>query len=206
MMRMVSLISGRGFVGYPLNRNLEYRNALINFSGDVLEAARRVREASYIGKTLQVYFGADVRKVYGLLRQIRQIIVPELKARRVTQTLKPDAPKPVDMIQWVMESVREDARLGYSFETQSDIQMWIGMAGMETTAVALTDCLYDLMVNQEYFEPLRQEIDAMWEETKGDFTHNALTKMIKLDSFVRESQRWNAHSLSKPQLVGDVVD
>lgn len=56
--------------------------------------------------------------------------------------------------------------------------------------------LFDLIARPEYIEPLREEIlEAL--DTDGGWKKTTLTKMRKLDSFMKESQRFNGPSLSK---------
>jgi hypothetical protein len=53
---------------------------------------------------------------------------------------------------------------------------------------AVTHALFDLASNPEYLKPLREEVD---EVTKREgWTKAALDQMCKVDSFVKESQRF----------------
>ena len=47
--------------------------------------------------------------------------------------------------------------------------------------------LYRLLANPEYIEPLRQEVDAVIREE--GWTKVGMDKMLKIDSFLRETQR-----------------
>lgn len=55
-----------------------------------------------------------------------------------------------------------------------------------------TQALYDLAAHPEYAQPMRDEVDAIVEEE--GWTKNSMSKMRKIDSFLRESQRF--HGLS----------
>ena len=50
-------------------------------------------------------------------------------------------------------------------------------------------CLYDLCTHPEYIQPLREEIEAVLAEGNGKFIKKSITKLWKLDSFIKESQR-----------------
>ena len=54
---------------------------------------------------------------------------------------------------------------------------------------AFTHALYHLAANPEYVEPLREEVERM--VSKEGWTKASLDKMIKVDSFLKESQRFN---------------
>ena len=53
--------------------------------------------------------------------------------------------------------------------------------------------LYRLLSHPEYIEPLRQEVETIVAE--GGWTRAGMDKMLKLDSFLRETQRIDAESI-----------
>lgn len=72
----------------------------------------------------------------------------------------------------------------------SAINLHVALAAIHTTAVAITHIIYDLCAMPEYVEPLREEIqEAMAAE--GGFSKKTFLKMSRLDSVMRESQRFN---------------
>ena len=52
---------------------------------------------------------------------------------------------------------------------------------------AFTSAFYHLLSDLEYIEPLRRDVETAIAEE--GWTKAAMDKMLKLDSFVRESQR-----------------
>lgn len=57
-------------------------------------------------------------------------------------------------------------------------------------AQLMVQAIFELAGRPEYVLPLREEIRTCVEE-RGGFTKEGLNAMHKLDSFIRESQRWN---------------
>lgn len=63
--------------------------------------------------------------------------------------------------------------------------------------MAVTHALYDLVARREYIQPLRDELEHVitedGQDTDGDgflkLKKQSLTKLRKLDSFLKESQR-----------------
>ncbi len=53
----------------------------------------------------------------------------------------------------------------------------------------MTQVLYRLLAHPEYIEPLRQEVDAVISEE--GWTKDGIDKMHKIDSFLRETQRFD---------------
>ena len=58
----------------------------------------------------------------------------------------------------------------------------------------MSHALYDLAASPEYIEPLREEVEAI--TAAEGWTKAAMGKMRKLDSFLKESQRFNGIGLS----------
>lgn len=54
--------------------------------------------------------------------------------------------------------------------------------------MSITQALYDLATHPEFQDPIRDEIESVLSEF-GGWTKQALTKMKKLDSSLKESQR-----------------
>lgn len=69
--------------------------------------------------------------------------------------------------------------------------------------------LFDLASRPEYIDELRREIDQVLAENGEDLDENGnpyinkatFAKLKRLDSFIKESQRWNGLSLSMVPLL-----
>lgn len=57
--------------------------------------------------------------------------------------------------------------------------------------------LYTLAGATEYIQPLREEIKAAMTDNDGIITSRALQSMVKLDSFMKETIRFNGLGFSK---------
>jgi hypothetical protein len=79
------------------------------------------------------------------------------------------------------------------------------MAAIHTTTMAATAAIYDLAAHLEYIKPLRDEIqqiiDEDGEDVDGDgsmrLKKSSMPKLWKLDSFLKESQRFTPAQLCK---------
>ena len=77
------------------------------------------------------------------------------------------------------------------------LEVVLSLASIHTSQMNAVHCLYDLIARPEYIEPIREEIrhvileDGEWMQWQKP----AFTKLRKLDSFMRESQRWNPPTL-----------
>lgn len=73
----------------------------------------------------------------------------------------------------------------------ASIQLKLSFAAIHTSAAAPTQMLYDLCARPEYIQPLRDEIDEVMARNDERMTKQSLRKLIKMDSFMKESQRFN---------------
>ena len=99
----------------------------------------------------------------------------------------------VDILQWLMDSY-ESEKIDIPFLTNQT--MFVAIASTRSTATTIVNTLFDLVTFPEYQEPLRNEMATVLKET-GGWGLPAIQKFVKLDSFIKESQRLNHHLLRK---------
>jgi len=58
------------------------------------------------------------------------------------------------------------------------------LAGFETTSATMTFCLYELALNPDIQERVRNEIDTVLERYGGNITYEAISQMEYLDKVV----------------------
>ncbi|XP_069702398.1 probable cytochrome P450 6a14 [Periplaneta americana] len=63
------------------------------------------------------------------------------------------------------------------------------LAGFETSSTTMTFCLYELAVNQDIQERLREEINSVLEKNDGEITYDSIFEMEYLDKVVNETLR-----------------
>ena len=73
-----------------------------------------------------------------------------------------------------------------------------GVCKLTLAFQSITHALYHLAASPEYQQPIREEAEALISEE--GWTKATMGKLWKLDSFLRESQRYNGISLSKNPL------
>ncbi|KAF5254026.1 hypothetical protein FANTH_1208 [Fusarium anthophilum] len=75
-------------------------------------------------------------------------------------------------------------------------QMTLIAVGTVTTFSSTTQAIYDLVAHPEYIPILREEVESMPRDQNGNFTKDSTVAMDKLDSFLKESQRFNSPDLT----------
>jgi cytochrome P450 len=73
--------------------------------------------------------------------------------------------------------------------------MVVNFAALHTSSTTFTHILYTLAANPQWIQPLREEVERVFAEE--GMTKAAMQKMVKLDSFFRESNRTNPLSGGK---------
>lgn len=105
--------------------------------------------------------------------------------------------KPDDFLQWMMDLAKNE----HEAHPHNLAQRLLGitsMAVVHTSAMTLTHALYDLLVMPEWLAPLQEEIARVtpdWSATK----QADLVALKAMDSFLKESQRFNPPGEGKSQ-------
>lgn len=96
-------------------------------------------------------------------------------------------------MQWMMDAAEGEERDAENLATRYVFSI---IGSLYTVSAGLVDCLYDLIARPEYMHELRAELtDALRED--GGWAKGTASKLVKMDSFMKESQRVNAPSPSK---------
>jgi len=103
-----------------------------------------------------------------------------------------DDAKKNDMIQWAIDNAGDKK---WDMDHMAETYLEVSMAAIHTTSMNVTQVLYDLTFRPEYIEPLREEIAAVLAADNGKLVKTSMTKLRKMDSFIRETQRYSPPSL-----------
>ena len=99
----------------------------------------------------------------------------------------PVSERPNDFLTWMTN----DAKGSEKTKTfLADLTLNISFTALFTSTAAILQLLYDLCAMPEYVEPLREEIRDV-QRQHGQLDRVAIGQMYKLDSFMKESQRFN---------------
>lgn len=122
------------------------------------------------------------------LYRAKRLIGPIIANRRRAESSgRSEAARPDDRLQWMMDTANEVERQPGKL---AHLELMTSLASVHTTAGAATHALYDLCQRPEYIAPLREEIRQALQE-EGGWQKTTLHKLPKLDSFLKESTRFN---------------
>ena len=191
VLRLVARISARVFVGLPLCRNEEWLRTSISYSQNVFITSVIIRLFPTFMQSWVAPFIPAVWKVQQNLRLAKSLIVPYVEKRIDRQCNDPNYRKPDDLLQWMMNEANEQDGKP---EKLAHRELVITLASIHTSTMAAVHTFYDICAHPEYIQPLREEVIHCVKE-EGGWSRAAFGKMMKMDSFMKESQRVNPPSL-----------
>ncbi|KAJ6568980.1 cytochrome P450 [Mycena capillaripes] len=185
MMAIVARASNRLFVGLPLCRDKGYLRNNINYTLNVIRSAGRI---TLFPPFLRPFVGHFISSKNENYHRALEYLVPLLEERlEKERELGPNWPgKPNDLISWLLEIAEGEERTAPSLTLRI---LSTNMAAIHTSSMTFTQALFDLTIHPEYLLPMREEAERVVSEE--GWTKAALNSMVKIDSFLRESQRLN---------------
>ncbi|KAG6906247.1 hypothetical protein DXG01_014965 [Tephrocybe rancida] len=190
------------FIPATEGRNSDYRDLNIEFTVDVMNASRTINLFPNFLKPLAGrYFTNIESQVTRAMNHLRPMIEDRLvkeaeygndwsgrpvstrlciRATRISHTQNEN-----DALSWLLNLAQGHQR------SVRDLTMRIlslNFAAIHTTSIAFTQILFDLAAYPSFVPGLREEVETAISEDSG-YSKISLHKMVKLDSFIKESQR-----------------
>ncbi|KAI0322977.1 cytochrome P450 [Amylostereum chailletii] len=176
-------VTNRVFVGLPLCRNEDYQKLNIQFTVDVIIGARII---NWFPKFLKPIAGRLFTRVHSQTRRVISHLGPIIEERQRMLDEHDDDwdGKPKDLLTWIMDEARGEER---SISNLTRRIMVVNVAAVHTTSLSFLQILYRVAAHPEYMKPLRDEVETV--VTAEGWTKASMNKLVKIDSFIRESQR-----------------
>jgi cytochrome P450 len=139
-------------------------------------------------------FIPDVRRVWKQNAKARDLITPIIKQRERNEKLE-GYKKPNDTIEWVRDLLPNADKRDYGY--QGIAQLAITAVSIHTVTQLTTNSIFNLAAYPEYQSILREEIEIVLKGSGGVWTLDGVSKLKKLDSFMKESLRHHTPTTSK---------
>lgn len=140
---------------------------------------------------LAPYFLAGPKLVLANRKRAAEVILPIYQKRLAG---KGDGTGYSDGIQWLIAAA--GARKKTSLEL-ADEQLFLSIASIHSTSASTLSTLFDLADHRKYYEEILEEIRAVQKKYGTKWTKQSLSKLEKLDSFMKESQRVHPIGMGK---------
>ncbi|KAI0881093.1 ent-kaurene oxidase [Annulohypoxylon maeteangense] len=203
MIRTVSRLSGRIFVGPALNRMEEWMDVSINFAVTAFIAVIKLQFFPPWMRPAAQYLVSELRTIEKDLEKAQAMLTPIIE-ERIRDSEIPGYEKPDDFVQWLLDALPEDQKR--DFYIQGKVQLLLSAASIHTTSNLTTDCIYDLAVHQDMQEILREEAREVLEDDEAWGRKDSMPRLKKLDSFIKESQRLSGNVTSFIRKVMKPID
>lgn len=168
----------------PLYRNKRWLEVQWNFPESGFKVAIQMRIIPGFLKRITSYIIPGTWQVSRNLRIAQELVVPIAQERRLMEAAHNSSyEKPNEFLQWLMDEAwnERDGQPGLLVHRL----LVLALASVHTTSMTATQVLYDIVARPEYLEALRDEILQTLMEY-GGWKKTTLTKMKKLDSFMKE--------------------
>lgn len=159
----------------------------VSYTVEVTGAVNAITGMSFWKRTLNAASHPNVKAVRERERAADAFLRPIVEERKKAQAADPDYQKPDDLLQWLLDDGQD--KFGEKGDEElASIQLGLTFAAIHTTSLTATNAFYTLAAMPEIIPELREEIRSVLNEY-STFTTQALQKMKKLDSFLREVMR-----------------
>ncbi|KAF9235145.1 cytochrome P450 [Melanogaster broomeanus] len=178
---VVCRTSNRVFVGLPLCRNPDWVNLNVLFSDDLLKAAMTV---ALFPRILAPLVAQCLTGVAGGIRRAMKHLHPIIEeGQKYEKYGNRGANQPNNFLSWLMEEAEGSER---NVKNLTLRVLFVNFGAIHAN-IFESQVLYDLAANPQYMQPLREEVESIV-ESEG-WSKDALAKMRKIDSFLKESHR-----------------
>lgn len=185
--QIVARVSSRMFGGPTLSENKEWVQASIDFAVDGFIGAQKLKKIPSLFRSLAAPFMSEIRKIDGHYRAAEKAAIPLINERRRT------GDKASDLLYW-MDEQAEGPETDPKF--LASILLKVSFAAIHTSAAAPSQLIFDLCEHPEYIPLLREEYENVLDRD-GRINKQGFLQMPKLDSIMKESQRFNPLLLGK---------
>ncbi|KAL2846134.1 cytochrome P450 [Aspergillus pseudoustus] len=191
ILRLINRSTSRIIVGETLCRNEEWLNTVTTYTHNLGLTIILLRPLPRVLRPLAARFLPSVRYLDRTMQRVKdEVFVPMIVARRRAEVNDPSHQKPDDFMQWMMDTADNEFDKKPENIAQG-LMIVMALAVVHTTTMLITQTIYDLLIRQEYIEPLRQEILDTLKDGWINATPYCFGVQTLLDSFMRESQRFN---------------
>jgi cytochrome P450 len=185
--QMIARASNRMMGGTTLSRNDRWIQTSLDFTTDAFMAAQRLKTFPIWLRPIVQWFIPEMKAVWKHQRTAQEVIKPLLRQRQRDVEEKAQS-KPEDLLQ-MLEDGANGPEKSHKFLAYTTLA--VSFAAIHTSASVPAHLVYDLCARPEYITLLREEVEAMLKEEDGKFTKAGLSRLVKMDSFMKESQRFN---------------
>ena len=197
VLQMISRMTSRTLVGTKLSEDPVWHEALVGYASSIFPASVKLKVVPVPLRQIYALFLPILYKIRYHRRTAQKILYAEIKRRREERKTSTAEPKErrLDTLDWL-----DDVSQGVELRPRNMVkrELLLGFGAIHTTTNHTTNVIHDLATRwHEYAPELRTEIEEAIKEDGGRLRKSTFTKLSKLDSFMKESQRMNPLTIRK---------
>ncbi|KAF5024599.1 hypothetical protein F66182_3362 [Fusarium sp. NRRL 66182] len=186
LVRVIARISARIFLGPEEGRNEEWLTTTASYTKNLFITGFILRPFPRLLRPLVALMLPTYHRLHADVASARRIVARVVSSRQAAEAQRSaEQEKSTDILQWLMDEATGDEK---KVENLSQRILILSLASIHTTALTMTQALYDLCASPEYLEPLRDELNDVLIK-HGGWQKTTLNYLLKLDSTLKESQR-----------------
>lgn len=187
LLYVVAGITSRAMSGTLLCRDRHWLSACINYSENIFITMIILRLFPRALHEMISVFLPSSWMTYTYLRRCKKVLVPIIERRlEARKSLSKESEKPLDLLQYMIEGAEGD---DVQPERLAHLLLMMNLAAIHTTSKTIMHAIHDLCEHQEYIKVLREEIEEVL-RVDGGWQRETHKKLHKMDSFLKESQRF----------------
>lgn len=198
ILELVSQMVARTIVGPDICRDPDWVPAVIGYAQNVFMGAVTFKLMPDFARPLIAMFTPYLYRIHRCRRTIRRLVRPVIEQKMAwkrdrpaswTAHLKSDV---VTTLEWLVETSKpEEATIPMIAHRLTGVSF----GAAHTTSNTITNAIMYLADDfDRWAPPLREEIQTVLGDNSANMTNADLSKMWKLDSFLKESQRFHPPS------------
>ncbi|EKJ68359.1 hypothetical protein FPSE_11367 [Fusarium pseudograminearum CS3096] len=191
VLRLIATNNARAFQGTAASEDEEWLSASTGYVLACFDCIRALKQWHPWLRPLVYRLIPERAAIKDQWAKGRKRVMASMKERQAKGGNIEDPPTMLDHL-----SNGKNEKMANDIEKQLVHQMNLIAVGTVTTYSSTTQAIYDLATHPEYVPILRQEVESVSRDANGNFTRDSTLAMEKLDSFIKESQRFHSPDLT----------
>lgn len=144
LLRIVAKVSGSVFVGSSVCRDEEYIDATINYTVEVAQGARQVKDMSPWKRPFFAHSLPGIKELKRRKAQFSKLLRPII-AKRLEAAKSPTYETPDDLLQWLMNNFEDSNNL--DAKLMAEFLCSVNFAGIHSTSTTTLNLFVVVFVN-----------------------------------------------------------
>ena len=189
VLRIISRLSSRVFVGPQLYHNEQWLNVAVDYAVHAITAAQELRLWPSVLRPFVHWFLPKCRKLRQTVVEANKLVGPIVAERRAARAAGRLDKENMDTIDWFDEMAR-----GVTPYNPVYAQLGLALASIHTTSDLMAQAIINLCLHPDLIEPLRKEAQNVLQD--DGLNKVSVQRLTLLDSFLKETQRMKPPSLT----------